>query len=70
MARLTAADRRRIPADRFGLPGTDRYPIEDEKHAKLAVDMAPHAGPKKEKEIDRRVHRFYPRIKISALKKK
>jgi hypothetical protein len=33
MAKLTAVQRNRIPASKFGLPGQRKYPIEDRSHA-------------------------------------
>jgi hypothetical protein len=66
MANLTAKQRNRLPKGRFGLPETRQYPMEDLKHARLAVQMASHAGPKDEKRIDAKAHRLYPSIRIGG----
>lgn len=44
MARLTTAQRSKIPSTQFAVPskapGAGSYPIEDKKHARLAVQLA------------------------------
>lgn len=40
MAKLTAAARKRIPASKFGLPGSRKYPMEDRSHAIRAKGRA------------------------------
>ena len=40
MAKLTAAERRRIPASKFGLPEERAYPMPDKSHAEFAERMA------------------------------
>jgi hypothetical protein len=33
MTKLTAAKRKKIPKQEFGLPGSEKYPMEDRAHA-------------------------------------
>ncbi len=33
MAKLTAATRKKIPSEKFGLPGERKYPMPDKSHA-------------------------------------
>lgn len=40
MSRLTAADRKSIPATQFGLPGQRKYPMPDKAHAADAKGRA------------------------------
>ena len=40
MAKLTAAERRKIPASKYGLPKQRKYPMEDREHAGLAKSYA------------------------------
>lgn len=72
MSRLTAAQRRRIPPDKFALHknGRDSYPIEDKTHAEDAVRMAAHANPHDRAVILAHVRHAYPSIHISALANK
>ena len=39
MAKLKAAERKKLPADKFALPGKRMFPIHDKEHIKLAWDM-------------------------------
>ena len=67
MAKLTQAERRRLPKGRFGLPRTRQYPLPDAAHARMALAMAArNATPAEQTEIERNVHRLYPRISIHA----
>lgn len=46
MSKLTAAQRQRMPAHDFALPG-GRFPVNDANHARMALSMAgrsEHAG--------------------------
>lgn len=43
MAKLDAADRRAIPADKFGVPGERRFPMPDAGHARAALSMVGRA---------------------------
>ena len=40
MAKLDAKERRKIPKGEFGLPGIEKYPVEDKNHAKNAKARA------------------------------
>jgi hypothetical protein len=60
MAKLTAAARRAIPTKSFALPGSRRYPIEDESHAKNALARA--SGKPEESTVRAAVHHKYPGI--------
>lgn len=40
MAKLTEADRKKIPKSKFGLPGSKKYPMEDKAHAANAKARA------------------------------
>lgn len=43
MAKLTAAQRKKIPASQFGLPGQKKYPMPDKGHARNAKARASQA---------------------------
>lgn len=62
MAKLTAAERKKIPTKDFA--GPDRsYPISDESHARNALARAAqHADPAERARIRAAVHRKYPHI--------
>ena len=60
MAKLTAAARKRIPAEDFALPGR-RYPIEDRAHAANAkARVSQHGTPHEKAVVDRKVAAKYP----------
>jgi hypothetical protein len=40
MAKLDAAERNEIPASKFGLPGSRKYPMPDKSHQVFAKAMA------------------------------
>ena len=40
MAKLKAAQRNKIPASKFGLPGSRKYPMNDKSHARNALARA------------------------------
>jgi hypothetical protein len=67
MAKLTAAARKRIPSDKFALPG-GRYPIEDESHARDALARVSEFGTAHEKATVRaHVEHAYPNMKIKEV---
>lgn len=67
MAVLTTEERKRLPKGRFGLPGKRAYPLPDANHARDALARAAaNATPAERAEIERNVHRLYPRIKIGG----
>lgn len=67
MAKLSAAQRRRLPKSSFAMPGSRSYPIHDRAHARAALRLA---GQKRTKgsaaTIRAKVARKYP----SLVKKK
>ena len=40
MAELTTKTREKIPASKFGLPGSKKYPMPDKSHARNALARA------------------------------
>lgn len=40
MAKLNAAERKRIPTSKFGLPGQRKYAMPDKEHAHIAESYA------------------------------
>lgn len=40
MAKLTTAARKAIPASKFGIPGSRKYPMPDASHAQVAKGRA------------------------------
>jgi len=62
MAVLSTAERKKLPAKDFALPG-DRYPIHDESHARNALArVAQHGTPEEKAKVRAAVHRKYPNI--------
>jgi hypothetical protein len=60
--KLTTQQRRDLPEDAFALPNR-RYPIHDEKHARLALAMVARFGkPGEKKKVQAAVHKRYPNI--------
>lgn len=71
MAKLTAAERRKLPKKVFGLPenapGSGSYPMEDKKHARSALSRAAaNATPAEQKRIRAKAKRLYPGMKVKA----
>ena len=62
MAKLTTAERKKIPSGEFA--GPDRsYPIEDESHARNALArVSQHGSPEEKARVRAAVHRRYPHI--------
>lgn len=65
MARLTAAQRRRLPKSTFAVPGkapkSGSYPIPDRKHARAALSLVSQHGTSAEKAaVRRKVKAKYP----------
>lgn len=68
MAKLTAADRKKIPKSQTGLPGkttkkggavSGSYPMPDKKHAAVAKSYAKRfASPAQQKVIDAKANRI------------
>jgi hypothetical protein len=67
MAKLTAADRKKIPASKFGLPGQRKYPMPDKGHVKSALAYAKHdATPAEQKEIRSKAKKLFPGMHIAG----
>lgn len=59
MAKLTAAKRKKIPSDKFGLPEKRAYPMEDRAHAANAkARAAQFASPAEKAKIDAKADRI------------
>lgn len=67
MSKLSAADRKKIPAKDFA--GPDRsYPINDESHARNALSRVSANGSSELKaQVRRKVHAKYPDIKMTHI---
>lgn len=68
MAKLTAAQRKRLPASDFA--GPDRsYPVNNPSHARNALArVSQHGSPELKAKVKAKVHRKYPSIKIEGQK--
>lgn len=67
MAILKAAQRNKMPAKEFGLPGKRAYPMPDKAHARNSLARASQfASPKEKAQIRRKVHALFPGIKQKA----
>ena len=71
MAVLHAAARRALNSSKFGVPGKRALPINDEEHARKALQLGPRAvshgtiTPGEFASAKAKVHRDYPDIKSS-----
>ena len=68
MARLTAAQRRRLPKSDYAIPSkapkSGSYPINDRSHARNALArVAQHGTPAQKARVRAAVRRRYPGIK-------
>jgi hypothetical protein len=71
MTKLTEIQRDRLKTQQFVFPEKKAYPIENAAHARDALAMgARYASPAKDAKIKKVVHKDYPKIKISGMKKK
>lgn len=59
MAKLTAQDRRELPAKDFAGPGRS-FPVNDRSHAQNALARASNATPAIKARVTAKVHRKYP----------
>ena len=60
MAKLTAAERKKLPSSDFAMPGERKYPIEDKAHAQNALArVAQHGTPEEKKMVRGAVMRKY-----------
>jgi hypothetical protein len=65
MAKLTYAQRQKLPARDFALPGR-RYPIDTPARARNALARKHFASPSEQATICRRVHAKYPQIHATS----
>lgn len=64
MARLSAADRRALPASDFADPKDRAYPVPDASHARAALSRASEFGTADlKKAVREKVYRKFPGIK-------
>lgn len=60
MARLSAAQRRRLPDSAFAIPEDRAYPIEDRGHAQAALgEVKAHGSPWERRRVRRAVKARY-----------
>lgn len=70
MAKLTAAARDKLKSSQFALPG-DRYPIEDENHARNALArVSQHGTPAEQRKVRAAVRRKYPGIEVKQFRER
>lgn len=66
MAKMTAAQRKKLPSSQFGLPGTRQYPINTASRARTALGRAKtNATPAQRAQIKAAVKRKYPKMQVS-----
>ena len=71
MAKLTYAERKKLPASTFIEPGERKYPIPDASHARNALArVAQHGSPAEESKVRAAVHKKFPAIGKHKLKKR
>jgi hypothetical protein len=67
MAKMTAAQRKRLKKKAFALKGKRKYPIHDKAHAKAALSMAARKDTEgDEKTVRAAVTKKYPSLKKDA----
>ena len=67
MARLTAAQRKKLPASAFADPKDRAYPMEDKNHAEAAVRLvAKYGSPAQKASVHAKAAREYGLGKIKA----
>jgi hypothetical protein len=63
MARLTYAERKRLPKSAFAIPSTREYPLIDKAHARNALQRVSEFGsPTQKAKVRAAVHRRFPSI--------
>jgi hypothetical protein len=63
MAKLSTAERKKIPTKAFAEPDKRKYPIENEAHARNALSRVAQSGTSAEKaKVKRAVNKKYPSI--------
>lgn len=76
MAKLDAAKRKKIPKSEFGLPGEEKYPVNDKKHAANAKSRATQMEKKgklsaaSKAKIDKKADKVLGEKKMSHVSKK
>lgn len=66
MAKLTAAERKKLPSSDFAIP-PDHYPIEDRGHALAALsEVAKHGTPEEVARVKAAVAHKFPGIQVAA----
>jgi hypothetical protein len=61
LARLTAAERRKLPSSAFAIPEKRAYPIHNRGHAMAALsDVDKNGTPDEQKRVRAAVHARYP----------
>lgn len=83
MAKLTTAQRKKIPKSKFGLPGSEKYPMEDKSHArnakarasqmvkkgKLSESSKEKIDAKADKVLGKKVHKSHGHKTLSGMRK-
>jgi hypothetical protein len=63
MAKLSAADRKKLKDSDFAEPDERKYPIEDETHARDALArVAQHGSEAEQRKVRKKVEERYPEI--------
>lgn len=65
MAKLTSAERNKLPSSDFAYPKTRSYPIEDEAHARDALARAVQHGNAVEAHVAAAVRKKFPGIEVT-----
>ncbi len=66
MARLSAAERNKLPKSAFALPEKDGFPVNDAAHAKAALSRGKQfASPDEQKRIVAKVKSKFPSMAVS-----
>ena len=67
MAKLTVADRNRLPSSAFAFPKTRKFPIHDRAHARDALARASHEGPATLAVVRAAVRRRFPTVGMKTV---
>ena len=67
MADLSTKSRNALPASKFGMPGSRKYPMPDKAHARAAKSMAARfASPAQQSKIDAKADRVLGKGAVKA----
>ena len=67
MARLSAAERKKLPIGEFAVPEKDGYPIDTEARSRSALSRAKQfASPGQQAKIIQKVRSKYPSMEVKA----